>query len=166
KSTKARREAELGRLNRQIQELIRMRTAGLVTDREFLAQKSILSERQMVLESKPVAERLTADQVREHLGEITEPLSRLRETWTALPGPFRRRFDRLVLPVGFVAGESRTAELGLLFRALGDLSQGDSNGVDLTGEKSNRLLQEIQEFTDLFNDYFEFKNAPRRGGSN
>src|SRR5207244_8658658 len=58
KATKARREAELGRLNRQIQELIRMRTAELITDREFLAQKSIMSERQLALESKHVPERL------------------------------------------------------------------------------------------------------------
>ena len=136
-----------------------MRTDGLVTDREFLAQKSILSERQMALESKPVAERLNADQVRAQLGEITEPLSCLGETWTALLGPFRRRFDRLILPVGFVAGESRTAELGLLFRALGDLADGNSNGVALTGEKSNRLLQEIQAFSELFKDYFEFKGG-------
>src|SRR5438445_9494391 len=128
KATKARREAKLGLLNRQIQELIRMRTNGLITDQEFLAQKSILSERQMALESKPMAERLNADQIREQVGEITEPLSRVRETWEALPSPFQRRFDRLVLPVGFVAGQSRTAELGLLFRVLGDLEGGKTTG--------------------------------------
>ena len=91
------------------------------------------------------------------LGEITEPLSRLRETWTALLGPFRRRFDRLILPVGFVAGESRTAELGLLFRALGDLADGNSNGVPLAGARSNQLLQEIQAFADIFGEYFRSK---------
>src|SRR3989454_2654958 len=75
KAKKARRKAELGSLNRQTQELIRMRTDGLITDQEFLAQKSLLSERQIALESAGVPDRINADQVREQIHEITEPLS-------------------------------------------------------------------------------------------
>jgi len=98
--------------------------------------------------------------VREQLGVIAEPLAQLKETWHVLPDPFRRRFERLVLPVGFVNGQTRTAELGLLFRALGALAGGNSNGVPLAGARSNRLLQEIQAFADIFGEYFGSKDVP------
>src|SRR5438876_3506754 len=52
KARKARQEAEVKRLNSQVKELIRMRSQNLITDHEFLAQKSVLSERQMALERK------------------------------------------------------------------------------------------------------------------
>ncbi len=149
KTKKVRREAELARLNRQIQELIRMKTEGLITDKEFLAQKSILSERRTALESTPIPERINGDQLREQLNEIREPLAELRKTWETLPDPFRRRFERLVLPVGFVNGESRTAELGLLFRTFGELQEEKTTVVPLVRKFSNRILQEIQEFSDL-----------------
>jgi len=51
KARKARQEAEVKRLNSQVKELIRMRSQNLITDHEFLAQKSVLSERQMALDS-------------------------------------------------------------------------------------------------------------------
>ena len=97
--------------------------------------------------------------MREQLGVIAEPLAQLKETWHVLPDPFRRRFERLVLPVGFVNGQTRTAELGLLFRALGDLAEGNSNGVPLAGARSNQLLQEIQAFADIFGEYFGSKEG-------
>ncbi|MGC1685730.1 MAG: hypothetical protein WA734_08935, partial [Candidatus Acidiferrales bacterium] len=146
KTRNSRHEIELGRLNRQVQELIGMRTDGLVTDQEFLMQKSLLSERRIALESAPIPERINHAEVRTQLGDITEPLSQLRETWETLPDAIRRRFDRLILPVGFVNGESRTAELGLLFRTLGDLAHEKSNVVPLTGELSNRIVEEIRAF--------------------
>src|SRR2546426_1167574 len=157
RAPKSRQESELKRLNSQVKELISMRSQKLITDQEFLAQKSILSERQIALESTATPDRVNPDRVREQLGMIAEPLAQLKETWLVLPEPFRRRFERLVLPVGFVNGQSRTAELGLLFRALGDLAEGDANGVPLAGALSNRLLQEIQAFADIFGEYFGSK---------
>jgi len=139
-----------------------MRSQQLITDQEFLAQKSILSERQMALESKAMPDRVNADRVREQLGMIAEPLAQLKETWHVLRDPFRHRFERLVLPVGFVNGQTRTAELGLLFRALGDLADGNSNGVPLAGARSNRLLQEIQAFAAIFGEYFGSKEESER----
>lgn len=113
KIKKDRREAELVRLNRQLRELIRMRAENLITDREFLAQKPVLSERRLALESTPVPDRINGERVCEQLSEITKPLTHLPDTWQALPAPFQRRFGRLILPVGFVNEEVRTAGLGL-----------------------------------------------------
>lgn len=143
---KERKKTELARLDRQIQELIRMRAQSLITDQEFLAQKSVLSERKFALEGTPTPGRFNPERLRAELSEITMPLAKLPDTWQALQPPFRRRFERLVLPVGFVNGEIRTAELGLLFRAFGGLADGKTNEVALTGKFSNRIIEEIQAF--------------------
>lgn len=156
---RVKRDAEIKRLSAQIQELIRMKTKGLLTDEEFIEQKSAIYERQIALEDMPLPNRADAREIRGALDEITKPLSALRETWQAMPTPFRRRFNRLVVPVGFVTGETRTAELGLLFRLLGDLGGDNSHVVPLTGEGLNRLYQAIQAFAELFREVEEEKQA-------
>ena len=153
------RDAEIKRLSAQIQELIHMKTKGLLTDEEFIEQKSAIYERQVALENMPLPNRADAREIRDALDEIAKPLSALRETWQGMPSPFRRRFNRLVVPVGFVTGETRTAELGLLFRLLGDLGRDNSHVVPLTGEKLNQLYQAIQAFAELFESIREMKKA-------
>lgn len=152
KTKGARREAEQARMNRQLQELIRMRTENLITDEEFIAQKLNLSERRFALESTPVPERIDAKHVRAQLGEITQPLTHLFETWQALPPHLQRRFGRLVLPVGFVNAEARTTELGLLFRAFGQLAQGNASGVSPVGKVWNQIWLEIQDLAGLIRE--------------
>jgi hypothetical protein len=149
KSKKTRLEAERAGVNQQLQELIRMRTQDLVTDQEFLEQKSTLMETRNALESTPVHDDVTGQQLRERLDEIIEPMAQLRETWKVLTGLTRRRFERLLLPVGFVHGKIRTAELGLLFRVFGDFSEGNSTWVAPTGARWNRVLQEILDFSEI-----------------
>lgn len=134
KIKKARVEAELTRITRESQELIRMRAQDLITDQEFLAQKKILWNRRMALEGRVSDDSaLPRELVQAQLAAILQPLSHLHETWRLLPEPLRGRFVRLLLPVGFVHGEIRTAELGFLFRVTEAFQGGESNGVDLTG---------------------------------
>jgi site-specific DNA recombinase len=156
---KMKRDGEIKRLAAQIQELIRIKAKGLLTDEEFTGQKSSIYERQAVLAGMPLPDRVDAREIRDALDEITKPLSALRETWQAMPAALRRRFNRLVVPTGFVTGETRTAELGLLFRLLGDLRGDNSPVVPLTGENLNRLYQAIQAFADLFREMEEEKKA-------
>jgi DNA invertase Pin-like site-specific DNA recombinase len=159
KARRVKRDAEIKRLSAQIQELIRMRAKGLLTDEEFIQQKSAIYERQLDLEDIPLPDRADAREIRGALGEITKPLSALRETWQTMPMPFRRRFNRLVLPGGFVTGETRTAELGLLFRFLGDLGRDESHMVSPAGERLNRIIEEIRAFAELFGFAREEKKA-------
>jgi Tfp pilus assembly protein PilE len=42
-------------------------------------------------------------EVREKFQEIATPLVQLRHTWQTIHPPFRRRFERLLLPAGFVS---------------------------------------------------------------
>ncbi|MFQ5801417.1 MAG: recombinase family protein [Candidatus Methylomirabilales bacterium] len=105
---KVRQQTELGRLNRQRQELIRMKTDGLITDEEFRAHRSILLDRRLALESKTAAPTVSKEEVRDRLNEIADPLAHVGDLWGILPYPARRRFEQLLLPAGFVNGEIGT----------------------------------------------------------
>jgi len=150
---KARRDsndAEICRIDKEVEELIRMRTQGLVTDKEFVRLKSRLSERRITLKDMLSAEQHDSKRVQADLEEIMRPLSELRKTWNSVPVGFHRRFNQMVLPVGSVVGGYRTAELALFFRALSESGGMNSREVALTGENLNQLYQAIQAFADLF----------------
>lgn len=146
KTRRARVEADLAKINKESQELIRMRAQALITDQEFLQQKSLLSERRMAFEGTAIDENSSPQRLRERLDQVMEPLVHLRQTWSSLPVPLQSRFDRLLLPAGFVNGKSRTAELGLLFRVFQASPGDDSSMVPLTGKSWNHFWQEIHEF--------------------
>jgi DNA invertase Pin-like site-specific DNA recombinase len=149
RTLQARRKGHRERMDRQVSELITMRAQRLITDDEFRQQKALLDENRFALASAPEPTRVNVAAIRENLDEIAEPLTHLPETWQSLQFPLQRRFHRLVLPVGFVFGESRTADLGLIFRAFGDLASGKTNGVPLGGKSWNQIAQEITAFAKL-----------------
>jgi DNA invertase Pin-like site-specific DNA recombinase len=155
-----RRAAEMKRIDQQIQELIRMRAQELITDEEFVPLKSKLIERRGALVAQP--ERFDARLVQANLGAITQPLSELRATWRSVPVGFRWRFNHMVVPVGFVVGNSRTAEMGLFFRALEASDERNSQEVALKGENLNLVHQAIQAFADLFHSLEEEKRRLRK----
>ncbi len=159
KARKERKTAELARLDGQLQELIQMRSQRLISDAEFVKLKNKVSDRQLALTDMAMPERLDARRVQSELREITLPISELKRTWQSIPVGFQRRFNHMVLPVGFVVGESRTAELGPLFKVLEDLQGTDSQEVPLTGEGLNRLYQAIQAFAELFRSLVEQRKA-------
>ena len=138
------------RVSMQIKELIRMRAQGLITDHEFLAEKDQLGRKRATIEIAGGQDSPSLQQVEANLDRIVAPLSNLAATWENLPLAQKRRFQQSVLPVGFVAGEIGTAELGLLFRAFRQFREENSHRGSLTGENWNRLLQEIKAFADLF----------------
>jgi site-specific DNA recombinase len=159
KTRRERKHAELARLDTEVQELVRMRTQGLITDEEFVKFKVRISERQLALTDMATPDRFDGKLIHSALTEITQPLLELRATWSSIPPGFQRRFNHMVLPVGFVFGNSRTAELGPLFRSLGGLSGMNSHVVPLTGERLNQLGQAIKAFAELFGSIQEEKKA-------
>jgi hypothetical protein len=106
-----------------------MRAEGMITDQEFIKQKTALADRRAAIEGGSAEEAVNPEQVRRELNEITEPLTQLRQTWETLKSPYRQRFERLVLPAGFVNGKTRTAELGLLFQVFGQPADSESHVV-------------------------------------
>jgi site-specific DNA recombinase len=159
RAIRERKNAELAHLDKEAQELIRMRAQGLITDEEFTTLKAKIATRQHALAVTAMPDRVDADQIQADLEKIILPLHNLKRTWHAIPAGFQHRFNHLVFPVGFVVGQSRTAELGPLFSVLEQFDHANSHEVPLTGENLNRLFEAIQAFAALFGDLEEAKKA-------
>jgi site-specific DNA recombinase len=145
--------------DRELQELIHMRSQRLISDEEFAASKAALLEKREAVQAGPTHPRLTAAEVRNKLAEIAAPLYNLPGTWKSIAPAVRARFQRLIFPVGFVIGLIRTAELGLLFRIIGDSTLGNPHVVPRDEETWNQIYQEIQEFASVMRGEEEPKSA-------
>jgi site-specific DNA recombinase len=158
-----RRKAEIDRLRRETEELIRMRTSALITDDEFTAQKHALSDRRMAIQAALDSVPFDLKAVLSDIDQITKPLTELRQTWSTLGPALRSRFQRSMLPVGYVNGRIGTAERALFFRTLEDFGKEKTNGVPLTGAHWNQIEREIKEFAGLFREHEErLKNSQER----
>ncbi len=154
------RRKQIGRLETEINELIRMRAQSLLTDGEFLAQKKRLNDQRIALQSR--AQAVTdVGRVRANLQQIMNPLSALRATWHSLTPPLRSRFNRLILPGGFITGRIRTADLGLLFSFFRTSALTVSSEVSLTSVPSNHFFLEIHAFVEILNGIEEPKREPK-----
>jgi site-specific DNA recombinase len=146
KARRARASAAVNRVTRELQELVRMRAATLITDEEFNRHRSTLLSERSLNEIAADDMHIATARVRQKLTEIAEPLSDLVLTWTDLTVPSRVRFERLIFPVGFIAGKIRTAELGLIFSTKRGILSEENHGVAPTVSDSNQLCEEINEF--------------------
>jgi hypothetical protein len=150
KAQRDRREGEIRRLNQQLQQLIQMRAKELLTDEEFREQKALLIERKAAQEASLGDFDLDLTRLRDNIRQITFPLMNLADTWTRLDPALRQRFKRMLLPVGFLARQIRTAELGRLFYVCAHLADPNSTEGSLTGETLNQVIEEIRAFAGLF----------------
>ena len=144
--------AERDRLNQQLQQLIHMRAKELLTDEEFREQKVLVADRKVAQEAGLSESALNLRHVRDQLRQITLPLMNLTDTWTQLNPALRQRFKRMLLPVGFVAGQIRTANLGRIFYICGQFTEPRSTVVAPAGEFLNQIIEEIRAFAELFRD--------------
>ncbi len=142
----ANHKTRAGQLDRELQGIIGMRAQGLITDEEFLRHRKIILNQRNALESKGTRQRIDVAEVREKFKEIIMPLIQLRQTWQTIQPPFRRRFERLVLPAGFAIGYSRTAELGGLFSVFREFARPVSIGVARTSPNSNQIIPDVISF--------------------
>jgi hypothetical protein len=145
------RRKRIGQLEAEVNELIRMRAQNLITNEEFLVQKKRLADQRIALENQ-VQKTTDLAQVRADLDKIMESLSALQATWKSLEPRSRSRFDRLILPGGFVSGNIRTADVGLLFSTFRGSVPTNSSGVPSPCVRSNRIISEIHEFREVICD--------------
>lgn len=159
----------LKRVNHELKELIQMRTQRLISDEEFKAHRTDLLTRRHSIEAVLSPARFRTAEIRERLSEIAAPLHVLLDTWTALLPRLRSRFQRLIIPFGFIVRKVRTAELGLLFRTISGLAQAESTEVALTGDEWNQIYKELLEVhamaelrAELFLDQVDPTEVPAR----
>ena len=99
-----------------------MRAQLLITNQEFVDQRALLLERRASLDVRDHLDVSSIDEIRGKIREIVEPLADLRKTWHALRAPFRRRFNRMLLPGGFVNGKVEPRRRAVFSAHLGHLS--------------------------------------------
>ncbi|MGO9010644.1 MAG: recombinase family protein [Bryobacteraceae bacterium] len=150
KDKQARLEREVAELTRQIQELVAMRAAGLIDDQEFATQKRALADRRASFDIRRNLDPFNPKAVRRDIDRIKGPLSEPRETWRRLTPPLQGRFQRAILPGGFVNGRIGTAEKALIFSTFDELNTYKTNLVPLADETWNRLIAEIKGFSAIF----------------
>ena len=165
-SRRKRQRERVGSLDSELHELVRMRAQGLITDQEFVAQRQIVTGQRNAVEARDNSNAITAAQIREDLVKILAPLEQLKNTWKALLPAARIRFERWLLPVGFVNGQIQTAELGLFFRLLGGFGDTNSVRVPPGGVLSNHfdpdIIGDIRALRDILDGVLPEKKVPKR----
>jgi site-specific DNA recombinase len=131
-------------LERQFGELIAMRASKLITDAEFISQRDKLQRQRCTLEAKtdvPQDRWLTDTDERYLIASMQD----IYGLWESTPIDFRRRFEELMLPVGYVFQKVRTAERGLLFSVFAPSRDGESNEAALVKPNLNQLMSDISK---------------------
>src|SRR6185312_12328628 len=103
-------QAELRRIAEQQKRLVGMRTDNLITSEEFAVHRELLEKRQAALYRGSQTALLTEKILLNDIEKICEPLRNLKQTWNDMEPEFKQRFQRLILPSGFVIGKIGTAE--------------------------------------------------------
>lgn len=146
------RALEIKRFKDQLQQLIRMKMDQLISDEEFMAQRSALALLLAELEGQEVEHAVNADAVLGNIDRICAPMMDLRTAWETVSVEFQRRFQQIALPSGYVFGSVGTAQRGRLFSFLATSSTSNASLVPLTGVSWNQLAEEIQNFADVFRE--------------
>ncbi len=112
------RAVEARRVREQLQQLIRMKIEELITDDEFRAQRILLEGRLAELEGGTPENETKPESVLNDLNTISMPLMHLANAWERVPTCFKRRFQHITLPAGYVFGRVGTAQKGRLLSFL------------------------------------------------
>jgi DNA invertase Pin-like site-specific DNA recombinase len=165
-SRRKKRRERVGGLDRELQELVRMRTQHLITDQEFTAQRNIMVGQRNAVEARDTSDVVSVMKIRDDLQQILAPLAQLKATWKSLAPAACMRFVRWLFPAGFVNGQLQTAELGHFFRLLGGFGTMNSVGVPPGGVFTNHfdpeIVGEIRALRDILAGVEPEKKVPKR----
>jgi hypothetical protein len=146
---------ETKRIREQEQQLIRMKMDQLISNEEFLIQRSILTERLSDLGSQETLNAMSPEQAAATLDSISNPILDLGGFWQTASVQIRRRFQQWALPVGYVYGRIGTAQRGRLFSLISTSAGSNTREVHLTGDSWNQLAEEITEFAMILQESTE-----------
>ncbi len=140
---------EKRRLDQQQERLIQMRMDSLLTNDEFLQQKALLTSRINDLKNRMPVDADEEDDLVNKLDIICKPLTQLPATWEATEPQLKLRFQRLILPAGFVSGRIGTAQMGCLFSTFQRSGDYKSRLVPPTGQFWNQFTDDVRELATL-----------------
>lgn len=144
-----RRNVELRRLTQQQEQLIQMKMDNLLTAEEFLAQKGRITGQRQEIEASRYDDGIEQDEASVLLDEICDPIMNLSATWIDISISLKQRFQRSILPNGFVVGRVRTANVSDLFSTFWEFERSKSGEVARDGRIWNQIIRELREFSRI-----------------
>lgn len=143
------READAKHLNEQQQRLIQMRIDDLISEAEFQVQRKLIGSK---LDASAAAPALDAKQTQllpSKVDLICGPLQDLAAYWESVEAEIRKRFQRIILPSGYIVTKIGTAPKARILWFLEGLLPGNPIEVALEGDTWNHLASEIEKFAAL-----------------
>lgn len=144
-----RRKQERQRLQQQSDELIRMKMDGLLTNDEFVSQKTRIGKRLAELDAEGSINPFDENRIPSLIDDISAPLRTLSATWWDVSPLLKQRFQRSILPVGFSVGKIRTAPMSCLFSVFYEFQNSESALVALDGQTWHQIVRELREFSEV-----------------
>lgn len=149
------RVVEAKRSHEQLQQLIRMKMEQLITDDEFRAQRILLAGRIVGLEGGTHESEAKPESVLNDLDTICAPLMNLADAWKDVPTNFKRRFQHITLPGGYIFGRVGTAQKGRILSFIESSDSTYTNLVPPTSESWNQLAEEIKALAMIIRESVE-----------
>jgi site-specific DNA recombinase len=149
---KTRRESEAKRVQDQQEQLIRMMMNQLITEREFVAQRTLLASQLSETQSGGPEENAEPEAVLGALDTICHGFADLGGVWDGLPVDSKKRFQKIALPEGYVLGRIGTSRKGRLFSFIEACDAPETSLVPLAGQSWNQLAQEINAFATILRE--------------
>lgn len=163
---RVKREADAKRLKDQRQRLIQMRIDNLITDEEFRAQREVIDS-QLDCGAVPFGLDIQEFQaLPPKVDIICGPLQDLAAYWESRQIEIRKRFQRILLPVGYVVTRIGTAPKARLLSFLEGSLPANPIEVASAGESWNQIAREITKLAAVVNgepDPDEVARSARRG---
>lgn len=147
----AKRVADATRIKDRQQRLVQMRIDDLITEDEFRAQRKIV-DAQLEDSAIPAIVTQHLESLPSKVDLICGPLQDLAGYWESLEIEIRKRFQHILLPVGYVVTRIGTAPKARLLSFLEGSLPVNPIEVAPEGESWNQLLREIAELAALFHD--------------
>jgi hypothetical protein len=140
---RAKREADAKRLRDQQQRLIQMRIDNLITEEEFRVQRQLIDS-QLNDGVPPLALGIQELQaLPSKVALICDPLQNIASYWESHQIEIRKRFQRILLPGGYVVTRIGTAPKARILSFLDGSLPANPIEVALEGESWNQLAREV-----------------------
>jgi hypothetical protein len=134
------------------QRLIQMKMNDLITDDEYRTERCLLDERLNDGVASPSVRAQEFSSVLSDLDLIERPLQDLAGFWDSQKIEIRKRFQRIILPEGYVVTRIGTApKAGILSFFEGSLPLNPTE-VASDGQTWNQLTKEIIAFAEIMRD--------------
>lgn len=159
REVQSRANIELERLKKRQRQLILMRADEQLSKEDFVCLNAEITGNIASLSSS--VRGGVGGQTLDAFDTIIAPIHNLERTWATMPLALKGRFQRSILPVGFVIGQIGTAEKSFLFSTFSRIRNHESLVVPHTGQFLNHLELNLAELAEIFRAAGNLQDVPR-----